>query len=375
MITVVGTGPAGITAAYLLAKAGEKVQLIDAAEKPGGLWRGFDYDVKDKTDPMGRRPVHFETGMHWYTDCGIPEIDTWWRDLLPNAQTEIPREIAGCYWTGQLQTNSPYPDLRNGGTFENRPILEKIWGVPLDTLAPSCERIVKIDRVVGYGEENTREAYDRDPRLRSKFAWPDQRRLPTEYQSGRSSMYPHGGLGVLVLAALTELSNMGVEIKLGRPPADTARDSAMFWAAGVRGAAKWTSIPWPGDMTPPRELTVINALSATPPAHDLHYAFSYESGSQLFRVTWYRNFTQYPADRRVTYEFLGDVPTGLITGAVGVHNLGPVLPVPTITNEARLEELRYQIGRTPNFKMIGSGATKGLFFQPEVLRHVWDACQ
>jgi len=387
MTIVVGTGPAGLTAAYLLAKRGEKVTVIDKAKQPGGLWRGFDYGTH-----------HFETGMHWYSDAGISEIDEFWWNLLPFEDLHlIPREIAGCWWNGKLQTNSPYPDVRGGLEFSNRPVLEKIWGVPIEELAPYADKLVKIDRGVAYDAHQTAIAYEADPRSREMLAWPDQRTLPVQYQSGRRSFYPKKGLIELVTQAMIRLSDMGVEFHLGRSFADFAhhRDDRVVWASGLKPACDAHGIPWPSDMTPPRRLTVVNALvdigAMRHVAHlredhaDLHYAFDYEPDNDRFRVTWYHGVTHDRNDRRVTVELLGDysglqgeitakcMNFGSMDHVLGVHDLGPILPVPTVKNEALLEGVRYELGRKKNLIVIGSGAKPGLFFQPEIMAHLYEA--
>lgn len=404
MTVVVGTGPAGLTAAYLLAKRGQKVTVVDKSDKPGGLWRGFDYHIRvprplsemakplhettgDESPRANIAGVHFETGMHWYVECGIPAIDHFWRSLLPaGALHEIPREIAGCWWNDKLHTNSPYPDVRGGLQFSNRPVLEKLWGVPLEDLAPGADRLIKIDRVVAYGEHMTALAYSSDPKAREHFAWPDQRTLPVQFQSGRSSFYPKRGMIALVEAAICELKKMGVAFRLGSGADAAIKEEAagqwglrVIWASGLKNACDMVKIPWPKDMTPPRRLKVVNGLLDAPPGGDIHYAFSYDDDA-LFRVTWYAGFTT-PNDRRVTFEYL--LPERNSKPArhhekgirvLGEHDLGPVLPVPTEKNEALLDQVRAELGKVPSLTIIGSGAKRGLFFQPEVLQHLYGVC-
>jgi hypothetical protein len=387
MTIVVGTGPAGLTAAYLLAKKGVKVTLLERANEPGGLWRGFDYNTNQhpipdrKLQPGTSAHVHFETGMHWVTDSGVPEIDEFWRGL-PVERDEIPREIAGCIWKAGLQLNSPYPDVREGREFSNRPILEKLWGVPLEDLEAGADKLIKIDRIVAYDEERTHKLYEAEPRSRKFVAWPDQRTLPIEYQSGVRSFYPRKGLKALVTAALNALSEMGVDIRLGAGPVAIHGSPDQFiWAAGLKSAIEAMRQEWPtAHMTPPRPLTVVNMLlpDETPP-HDLHYAFDY-TDRPLFRQTWYRNFAAKDPWNRMTLEILGDDIDWVKTSnpgsvVLGIHHLGPTLPVPTKGNERILKEIRRAMGvQVPNVKLIGAGAKAGLFFQPEVLRHVAEVC-
>ena len=44
-ILIVGAGFTGLTAGYILAKAGKKVQIIDADEYPGGLAGTFEFSI------------------------------------------------------------------------------------------------------------------------------------------------------------------------------------------------------------------------------------------------------------------------------------------------------------------------------------------
>lgn len=378
---VVGSGPAGLTAAYLMAKRGEKVIVVDKAKLAGGLWRGFDYTVSvpvnygDATAKAEK--IHFETGMHWYTDCGVPDIDAFWR-CLPVERVEIPREIAGCFWDGRLQTNSPYPDVRGGKQFHNRPVLEKLWGVPLEHLAPNAGKLLKIERAVVGDEAGTLAAYRADPKSRDIIAWPDQRTLPEEYRSGAASFYPVAGMGALVDAAVELLRQMGVTFWLGvRPPFLDERVQTI-WAAGIKSFADTSRITWPVDMTPPRRLLLWNAVYMPEclPDHDLHYALDYMAGP-IFRTTYYRGFTGNPSDGRVSFEMLEEVKGIPTDGLMHLqkHDLGPVLPVPTIDNEDLLEDFRGVVAKsTPHVKLVGAGAKAGLFFQPEILRHVDEVC-
>lgn len=361
---VVGSGPAGLTAAYLLAKRGLPVTVVDRAHDPGGLWRGITY---------GASGPHFELGMHWYTDCGVPEIDEFWWNL-PTPKHDIEREIAGCWFNGKLQTNSPYPDVRAGGGFSRYQVMRKIWGVDPEGLAEHAKDLVKIDRVVGFDEESTLKGYA-DPKFRERYAWPEQRTMPEQFRSNRRSFYPRGGMRALVELAVAQLAGMGVVFRMDSS-LDLAAGLPMIWAAGLHGAAQLFGIHWGCD-TPPRRFVVVNALRYAHAGDDLHYAFNYEPDS-LFRVTWYSGFTN-DLDRRISFEYIGDLHDTMAPhrdeniSVFGVHDLGPVLPVPTKANEIALEHVRAELALA-GVKVIGSGANAGMFYQPDVLRHVADVC-
>jgi hypothetical protein len=190
----------------------------------------------------------------------------------------------------------------------------------------------------------------------------------------------------LVGAALNQLSDMGVQIRRGEEWAwpqvvDEMHHRPTFWAAGIKSLVDALGLDWPAGMTPPRPLTVVNVLLPDEnPPHDLHYAFDY-SERPLFRQTWYRNFAPKgwnlmglellePGD---DIEFVRSSNPG--STVLGVHKLGPTLPVPTKRNEMLLEQLRTQLGAVrPNVQLVGAGAKAGLFFQGEVLKHVAEVC-
>ena len=63
-VVVVGSGIAGITAAYFEAKRGNSVTLIDSDNRAGGLLKS-DFII-------GR---YFDYGTHIYTETGVEELD------------------------------------------------------------------------------------------------------------------------------------------------------------------------------------------------------------------------------------------------------------------------------------------------------------
>lgn len=409
--TVIGTGPAGLTAAYLLAKRGHQVMLIEPGPVAGGLWASF----QDKG-------LIFERGMHTYVDCGIPEIDGFYRGLpIPSYQLAGEhRDRGGVYWDGHLNTKSPYIDLRRkpqawrqalaeilvAATLDEahadraldravalwgatvtidhiRPILAKLYGSSV-TLKARALDLTNLTRVEILDEKLLAPFMDVDA-IRARIAWPNRDTLPTRYQPTRSGFYPTNGMAALVKAALEHLENLGVMIHIGEDVEGLAKAPGLklIWAAPLRAFCVLTG------RTPPkpdaRELTVVNFKGSIPKTGNLHYFHNYEAGHKTFRVTCYDNFT---ADHKTSVELL-DTPADQaaavamreltamlspyhmeVTGnleVVGVHEMGKVLQLPTSFNDDLQDACRPKL---PNVTFVGQAARPGVFFQPDVMRNV-----
>src|SRR5256714_9514616 len=82
---VIGGGPAGLTAAYYLAKRGEPVLVVEADEQLGGIARPKEHD--------GYR---FDLGGHrFFTKA--KEVDDMWHEVLDEEFLERPR-MSRIYW-------------------------------------------------------------------------------------------------------------------------------------------------------------------------------------------------------------------------------------------------------------------------------------
>jgi len=172
----------------------------------------------------------------------------------------------------------------------------------------------------------------------------------------------------------------------------------VIWSAGLRSLSALAGVPWPqAGTTPPRALTLVNLLAPAPLAdRGLHYFYCYDEGLATFRVTCYRNYSpesataggfvpyglelvEVPAEQAAAQARDEFVRFGLIAAAdkeqlivAGIEPVGRIFPMPTLGNEAALASVRDGIGsqRMTNLAVIGSQATPGLFFQPDVLRHL-----
>ena len=79
-VAVIGAGPAGLTAAYLLSKDGVKVTIIEAdPELVGGIARTVSY-----------KGYHFDIGGHRFFSKS-KQVEDLWSELLPNDMLDRPR--------------------------------------------------------------------------------------------------------------------------------------------------------------------------------------------------------------------------------------------------------------------------------------------
>src|SRR5918998_3361421 len=85
-VAVLGGGPAGLTAGYLLAKAGRRVIVFEDEDQVGGL-------AKTVVDPDGYR---FDLGGHrFFTKC--KEVNDLWLEIMGDEFLMRPR-MSRIYW-------------------------------------------------------------------------------------------------------------------------------------------------------------------------------------------------------------------------------------------------------------------------------------
>src|SRR5439155_219878 len=87
---VLGGGPAGLTAGYLLAKQGKPVVVVEAETQVGGL-------AKTVVDPEGYR---FDLGGHRFFTKAT-EVDALWHEVMGDEFLKRPR-MSRIYWNGKF---------------------------------------------------------------------------------------------------------------------------------------------------------------------------------------------------------------------------------------------------------------------------------
>src|SRR5438874_6386076 len=85
---VLGAGPAGLTAGYLLGKSGRDVLVLEAEDQVGGLAKTIEID--------GYR---FDLGGHRFFTKSI-EVDTLWHEILGDEFLLRPR-MSRIYWNSR----------------------------------------------------------------------------------------------------------------------------------------------------------------------------------------------------------------------------------------------------------------------------------
>ncbi len=107
---IIGAGPAGLTAAYQLAKRNAPVQVFEADDVVGGISRTAERD--------GWR---FDIGGHRFF-TKVPQVEALWHEILPDEDFLLRPRMSRIYYGGKL---FDYP-LKAGNALRNLGIVEAL---------------------------------------------------------------------------------------------------------------------------------------------------------------------------------------------------------------------------------------------------------
>jgi protoporphyrinogen oxidase len=107
-VVIIGAGPAGLTAAFELMKAGHRSTVIEADEIVGGISRSVERD--------GYR---FDIGGHRFF-TKVPEVEALWHEILPDEDFLLRPRMSRIYYQGKYYDYpiKPMNALRNLGPVE-----------------------------------------------------------------------------------------------------------------------------------------------------------------------------------------------------------------------------------------------------------------
>ena len=348
VILVVGGGIAGLTAAWLLRRKyrSANVTLVERAVHLGGLLATYDYG----------RFGQFDCGMHWITETGVKDIDDFYLSLLPERDWAVlegsRRDLSGLFYCGRLQENTQFPDLRGfkqeqylaflGDFFANLnqskiaredsllshararfgrliadtvidPIATKVHGIGSDLLDPMARYLPLLDRVVLFDEQAFLDLME-SSELRARLAFPEQRRLPLAYSSGRRSYYPRRyGMGQVIESFAAQLRESGVELLTNAQVRGVETKGSrihrveikqgmgerrvfepiqrLVWTADAFPLAELLGLPPTQRKAPNRRTVIVSMLLSAPPRMgDLYCFFCADPDFSTYRVT---NFTAF----------------------------------------------------------------------------------
>src|SRR2546423_10399109 len=109
-VIVIGAGPAGLTAAYMLGRRGETCTVFEADDTVGGISRTVERD--------GWR---FDIGGHRFF-TKVPVVEALWHEILPDEDFLLRPRMSRIYYGGKL---FDYP-LRASNALKNLGFLEAV---------------------------------------------------------------------------------------------------------------------------------------------------------------------------------------------------------------------------------------------------------
>lgn len=363
---VVGGGLAGILTALLLARRGQKVTLVESSPKCGGL-------LQTHHNEDG---VPFDYGTHIPKELGIPGLDQLlFGDLSSEDWQRLDRLRVGGFFQQKLYPTSQFIDLRQlpeetyqaavddllatepqngyvaadardhsirtyGKTITEvvlEPLMQKLYGCPLEKLEPSALGLVGYSRFILYDREKTHEA-KQNPELDRKIGF-------TTWDDGLSSLmnfYPTGtGIHIWMDGLLEQLEGLGVEIltstsvtglsinddtvsQVTLSDGSTRPTDHLYWTASPAFLLKAAQQPFPEGITPPefRSTALANFVFDRNFLTNLAFYYNHDPDTLTYRTTLYSNLRSKDkgeAPFNCTIEIMSDPET------VGREDLAEVL--------------------------------------------------
>ena len=117
-VVVIGAGPAGLTAAYVLGKAGHTATVLEATGVVGGI-----------SQTVQRDGLRFDIGGHRFF-TKVPEVEALWHEILSDEDFMLRPRMSRIYYQGKFYDYpiKPLNALRNLGFIEAvRCALSYLW--------------------------------------------------------------------------------------------------------------------------------------------------------------------------------------------------------------------------------------------------------
>jgi protoporphyrinogen oxidase len=260
-VLIIGAGPAGLTAAYLLTKAGKRVIVVERDEYyVGGISRTVNY-----------KGFHFDIGGHRFFSKSREVVELW-NEILPDDFIDRPR-MSRIFYNGKYYAYPlrAFEALRNLGVMTStmcmlsyalaklfpvktpksfhqwvrnqfgeqlfsiffRTYTEKVWGMSCDDISAdwAAQRIKGLSLISAVVDGLQRSLkIDRKPAA----ALGEQGGVKTLLESFR---YPRKGPGMMWEAAAAKTLAQGGEIRMGRTLESLSFDAEhAMWTVGCRTA-------------------------------------------------------------------------------------------------------------------------------------------
>ena len=243
----VGGGLPSMLFAKVLLRRGldpSQITLVEKSETLGGQFRSV-------STRLGQT---FDLGMHIYYETDVRELDEAFIDILPmdawNFLEGNRKDIAGIYFKGRIQRESPYPDLRtlrerkkrkvlreleknrvgqhhestnvldelesHFGKFVTRSIfkgvMKNLYRINPKQIDKLAFKLTAINRISILDAEQAVKI-ENDKYLRARIAYPDQMNMPWLRSSPSRGVYPKKfGFGNVIDALENQLIEAGVTI-------------------------------------------------------------------------------------------------------------------------------------------------------------------